>query len=111
MWWQDIPGQPNYQASESGLVRRKETKRILKNTKIHTGYLMIRLSHNGIGKTHSVHSLIKKTFHNDPQVVIHHVDGDKANNHIDNLEYKLNAPHISEHSKKRRPPGRPKGGK
>ena len=100
MWWKEIPNQPNYEASDTGLIRNKKTKRILKPGKSSSGHLRVMLSHNGIQKGYSVQSLIKRTFHGEPDVVVHHIDENKTNNHIDNLEYKFNAQHVSDHMRK-----------
>ena len=97
--WYKIPGQPNYEASDSGFIRRKDTKYVLKGTLVN-GYRMVNLSHSGISKAHMVHSLVKRACHGSPQVVVHHKDGNKLNNHISNLEYEINAHHVSKHTSK-----------
>lgn len=105
--WKNIPNYEGlYQVSNLGNIRsldkfsftnnrfnkmkRKVKGRILKpylNEK--TGYLQIVLSNNKKQKTWLVHRLVAQTFisnlENKPQV--NHIDGDKNNNNINNLEW------------------------
>lgn len=67
-----------------------------------TGYLRVVLCKNGKTKNYSIHRLVAETFientHNLPQV--NHVNGDKRDNHADNLEWishKGNMEHASRH--------------
>ena len=43
------------------------------------------------GKTHLVHRLVAKAFLEQPpsekHTIVHHIDGDRANNHAENLEW------------------------
>jgi len=86
-----------YEASNTGYIRRTNTKRVLK---IHNrnGYPSICMSVNDKRKTFHIHKLIALTFlpnlNNLP--VINHKDGNKENNNITNLEwcsYKNNTSH------------------
>lgn len=53
-----------------------------------TGYLVTSLPNKGRRTYYSVHRAVWETFHGDiPKgLVINHIDGDKQNNHLDNLE-------------------------
>ena len=100
--WKDIPGYENlYQASESGDVRSIthpvsgpkgstiiKYGRILKQ-QMNGGYKTCILSKDGESKVFTVHRLIASTFipnpDNKPQV--NHIDGDKLNNKVTNLEW------------------------
>lgn len=106
--WKDIDGYKGYyQVSSFGRIRgcernvtklnvhtkQKENKTIkaaIKDIQVaRTGYQMVSLYKNGIGKGYSVHRLVAKAFipnyGNKPQV--NHKDGIKRNNYIGNLEW------------------------
>jgi len=62
---------------------------ILKPDKTFRGYLLVRLSKNGIKKAFSIHRLVSMAFikNFDGKNVVHHIDGVKTNNIVDNLEW------------------------
>lgn len=88
MDWKQIEEFPNYEVSESGVVRNVNTKVELKH-KIDKGYHRVTLYDNGKPTRKPVHQLVAETFHgkHPNKSEINHVDGDKSNNHICNLEY------------------------
>ena len=94
----DIPGyEGRYQVSNYGRV--KSLSRLIKcrggyrinNEKIlkqkDGDYLQVQLGHKG--KFHTIHRLVAITFikNNDIENVVNHIDGNKKNNHADNLEW------------------------
>lgn len=91
--WKDIPGYRSlYEVSNTGKVRsiRGEKTAIRKLVKNKGGYLTVILSNDGVKKTWYVHQLVAITFldhkpceHN---AVIDHIDNDKLNNNINNLQ-------------------------
>ena len=114
--WKDIIGyNGRYQVSNMGNVKSIEVIKIdkrgrerikpgkeLKLTLCATGYNMVTLSYGEYGysklKTYSVHRLVAKSFTDNPndKPCINHIDGNKNNNYINNLEwatYKENAQH------------------
>ena len=54
------------------------------------GYLRVELSKNGERKKCSVHRLVAQTFIPNPENLpeVNHIDEDKTNNRVDNLEWK-----------------------
>ncbi len=97
--WLDIPGYENfYQVSDLGKVRSldrfdDEGKRcngkLMSASDNGTGYLQITLSKHGICKKYTVHRLVMLAFvgQRPDGCNINHVDGNKHNNRLSNLEY------------------------
>ena len=79
---------PNYKVSSDGKVYNSELSE-LKQTVNKRGYTMVKLCKNGFQKNCSVHRLVAEAFipneENKPEV--NHIDGNKLNNTIDNLEW------------------------
>jgi len=86
----DIEHYPDYKIDEYGCVDsyRKGYKRI-KPQMSHDGYLRIDLRNDTNGcRRYFVHRLVAKTFmpYFDKDMQVNHIDGDRLNNHISNLE-------------------------
>lgn len=63
--------------------------KILKPIKDKNGYLVVTLSKDNKGKTYKVHRLVAQTFLPNPDNLpcINHIDEDKTNNRVENLEF------------------------
>lgn len=95
--WRDIPGYEGlYQVSSLGRVKRLNSrcgaiyrKEHLLKPFIRDRYKSVRLSKNNRVKNYNIHVLVAKTFISNPNnyEVINHIDGDKFNNIISNLEW------------------------
>ena len=102
--WKDIPNfEGYYQVSNLGNVRSVERiikcrdgrtsnypSKQLKQTKDKRGYSRVGLSVNGRRTTHGTHRLVAETFLVKPEIKlisVNHIDGIKANNQLDNLEW------------------------
>lgn len=85
--WKSIKGYDNYEISTLGRVRNKE--KVLKAYKTDNGYFHIFLSKNGKQKQFLIHRLVADTFLKNPNNLkeVNHIDGNKGNNKIDNLEW------------------------
>lgn len=113
--WRDIPGYEGlYQASNHGRIRsvshlikankdggiRYTKANIKKLVSGWHGYMWVSLCKDGKPKTHSVHQLVAVTFIENPDNLpaVNHIDADKTNNNISNLEWvtvKENQQHAS----------------
>src|SRR5699024_6100473 len=101
--WKDINGYEGiYQVSSLGRVRSLDRTLLNKNNieykvkgKIRKisctgkGYQKIQLSKEGNSKNFSIHRLVAQAFIPNPEnlPIVNHIDGNKTNNHIGNLEW------------------------
>lgn len=91
--WKDINGfEGVYQISNLGRLKsfKKEAKgKILSNTNKKGGYFSIILSKGDKVKSTRIHRLVAEAFIPNPDKLtqVHHKDGNKQNNHIENLEW------------------------
>lgn len=85
-----------YEVSNHGRVRsinrvvsgRRRPGRILKPALSTTGYPTVSLWKNNAGRTSAIHKLVLAAFvgQSDNGTIANHIDGNKKNNHISNLE-------------------------
>ena len=88
--WKDIKEYEGiYQVSNMGNVRRKKDNYIFKINKNSRGYRIITLTKNKKEYNLSVHRLVANTFIPNPDNLpqVNHIDGNKMNNKVDNLEW------------------------
>lgn len=109
--WKDINGYEGiYQVSSLGRVRSLDRTLLDKNDieykvkgKIRKisctgrGYQNIQLSKEGSSKMFFIHRLVAETFLDNPEnlPIVNHIDGNKSNNHIGNLEWVSNRDNIN----------------
>ena len=84
--WKVINDFPNYEISNFGNIRNKT--KLLKIVPNKQGYNIVVLC-NGIRKTINVHRLVAAAFVPNPEnkPCVDHIDGDRANDHADNLRW------------------------
>ena len=98
--WKDIPGYDGlYQVSNLGRVKSLPKKRwngyvftsrkerILKPGNDNDGYERVVLCKNKRRKTYKMHRLVITTFVGVSRLEVNHINGNKADNNIENLEY------------------------
>ena len=91
--WKDVVGyEVVYKVSNFGNVYSVKRDKRLKPRNHRDGYLQVRLYINGKGKDLKVHRLVAQAFipnpDNKPQV--NHLDEDKTNNNVNNLDWVTN---------------------
>lgn len=105
--WQTVRGYHDYLISNCGRVKTKSrplryvhaisgnehfrisTERYLKKYKTKQGYDFVQLYKNEVSKNLTIHRLVALTFLENPKnfEVVNHIDGNKLNNRVDNLEW------------------------
>ena len=93
--WKDIKGYEGlYQVSNMGKIKSLKfshgnKEKILKGNKEKFGYLVVTLYKNKGRKNFKIHRLVAETFIPNPKNLpqVNHIDGNKQNNRIDNLEW------------------------
>lgn len=89
--WKDVVGYEGiYEVSNNGLIRKKDTEKIVNQAvSITDNYYRVDLWKDGIHENHLVHNLVAQAHL--PKVkgktVAIHFDGNRQNNHVDNLEW------------------------
>ena len=87
--WKEIPGYEGlYEVSNIGNVRRVSDLMVLKFSDL-KGYCRVRLRKDGKRKMYLVHRLVAQAFIPNPLNLpqVNHIDENKKNNNIDNLEW------------------------
>lgn len=88
-YWRAIPSFPVYSASNYGRIRNEGTGRIMRSYIDTRGYLMLTLRRDNKQVPQRVHRLVAEAFLGGPHPGLdaNHIDGDKTNNCIENLEW------------------------
>ena len=86
--WAEIENYPNYIISDCGHVMNDRTGLVLKNHYDKDGYLLVGIRNSAGPSTKKVHRLVAASFIGRirPGLEVNHIDGDKAYNHVLNLE-------------------------
>lgn len=88
MNWIDVKGFPNYEVCAEGIVRHKISKKV-KTKRVIRGYYSCDLVHKNKRKNWSLHRLLAIHFLPNPEnkPEVNHIDGNKFNNDLSNLEW------------------------
>lgn len=101
--WKPVVGyEGRYEVSDMGKVKSLKQGKILKGEVVHNGYLRVGLCKNNKSKWHRVHRLVLLSFVGECPEDCEgcHLDGNRKNNHIDNLKWvtrKENQSHRESH--------------
>lgn len=78
-----------YEVSNLGNIRNEKTKRVFNKNIDYFGYCVVTLTKNKNARNYKVHRLVAQSFIPNPNNLtqINHIDGDKTNNCINNLEW------------------------
>lgn len=84
-----IKDHERYEISKCGVIRNIYTKKIKSQYIGSTGYYMVSFSYENKSKPQRVHRLLASTFikNSTNERFINHIDGNKLNNSLDNLEW------------------------
>lgn len=89
--WKIINNFSNYEISTKGRVRNLKTQYILKGRKSKSGYLQVSIKNDidGKFKNQYIHRLVAIHFIENPdnKREVNHIDGNKLNNILENLEW------------------------
>lgn len=85
--WRVIPSFPNYEASNTGLIRRVRNEKVLKSQSVDSrNYQVVSLFYKKNKKTKKVSRLVWEAFNDcECEMTIDHIDRNVLNNHISNL--------------------------
>ena len=92
--WKQIPNLP-YEISSLGKIRNLQGK-VLKTYIQNSGYEQIKINYQGLHIHKSIHRLVAEAFIPNPlnKEYVNHIDGNKLNNTVDNLEWCTNSENI-----------------
>lgn len=94
-YWVDIKNyEEYYECSNLGIIRNKITRNILQGCITKKGYIRISLTYYNTKKF--AHVLILESFYKRPfdNAQVNHIDEDKTNNRLDNLEWVTNRENV-----------------
>lgn len=88
MIWKKVINNNNYEVSDTGIVRNSKGD-IMRPRTDRYGYLRLKLSNCKPAQYKTVHRLVAEAFipNNDNKPQVNHIDANRLNNNMDNLEW------------------------
>ena len=97
--WKTIDGFKIYEVSNTGKVRNKKTKRLIKGEIQKGGYIRLSLWNDEKKHKHKlIQRLVAEAFienHSEQRIYVNHIDGNKNNNNVSNLEWVTNKENLT----------------
>lgn len=100
--WKTVNVFDNYEVSNFGNVRNKTTLKIMKQCNDQDGYKLVNLSNKGKTKLFRVHRLVLSTFTKDSNKQVNHINENKQDNNLNNLEWVTCKENINHGTRNRR---------
>ena len=101
--WRDVVGYEGlYHVSNFGRVKSLHNgKTIIRKPALSNGYLKVSLCKDGSIRTHKIHTLVARAFIPNPEdkPFVNHIDADKTNNCVENLEWTTQTENMQHASK------------
>lgn len=95
--WKDVVDYEDlYEVGNYGRVKNKKRDKLLSPYIDRAGYIKVGLYKDGKKKNQYVHRLVAMAFIDNPEEKsdVNHIDGDKTNNHVENLEWNTRGENI-----------------
>lgn len=95
--WTPVPDVPKFLVSTTGKVKERWTDKEIAQHVNQSGYLFVHMRWQNRSYQKTVHRLVMLAFmpvDNPESLVVNHIDGDKHNNLITNLEWTTNAQNL-----------------
>ena len=87
--WKIVTDLPRYEISNFGRIRNRYTLRVLKTNISKLGYEQLTITYNKVKHFRSIHRIVAEAFIPNPdnKPEVNHIDEDKTNNSVTNLEW------------------------
>jgi hypothetical protein len=87
--WRTISVRPNYEVSNLGRIRNRQTLQVLRFSKLPKGYSLVSLRGEGRSKSFKVARLVATAFHANPEKLpqVNHINGIKDDDRAENLAW------------------------